>query len=113
MWEARCDVVFNNILVDIGQVVLLAKNHLIMEIARTSPPNTDCSTIHPRHWVPPPKGCLKLNVDVSFKEGEVALAVLARDEARVVQGLWFERASLLSYGCRSKSHPKCLYNCKG
>ena len=80
-WEARCDTIFRNTPVDIGQIVKLAENDLIMEIARLTPPFVDCAIVHPHHQTPPPRGRLKLNVDASFKEGFAALAILGRDEA--------------------------------
>lgn len=39
----------------------------------------------------PHKDCLKLDVDVGWKDEEAAAAVLARDAEAVVQGMWFER----------------------
>ena len=41
-------------------------------------------------------GCLKLNVDVGFKEGETTIAILAREEAGQVKGLWFEKVKVSS-----------------
>ena len=37
----------------------------------------------------PPKGYLKMNADVGFKDGSTTLVVLAKDEIGMVQGLWF------------------------
>ena len=42
-------------------------------------------TLHLHCWVPPSKNCLKLNVDVGFKDGSIALATLAWDEVGRVQ----------------------------
>ena len=47
---------------------------------------------HPHCWMPPPKGCLKLNINASFKNNSTTLAVLASDEVGKAQGLWFEKA---------------------
>ena len=37
-------------------------------------------------WMPPPKGCLNLDMDASFKDNLVALAMLALNEVGKVQG---------------------------
>ena len=58
-----------------------------MELSRNLTPETDCTTLHPYHWNPPPHECPKLNVDAGFKEGSAALVVLARDEKGMVRGL--------------------------
>ena len=77
IWEARCDVIFNQILLDLNRLVTLAEIYLRMELHRINPP-TEMQLRHtPQRWTPPPKGCLKLNIDASFKEHKAALAVLA------------------------------------
>ena len=36
----------------------------------------------------PPRDCLNLNVDAGFKEGEIVMTVLTRDDTGRVKGLW-------------------------
>ena len=57
-------------------------------------------------WTPPPKGCLRLNVDANFKDGYVALAVLAKDGGRA-KGLWFEKKHFVS---TMEAGAKALFN---
>ena len=54
------------------------------------------TTLIPHHWRPPPKDCLKLNVDAAFKDGTATIAVLARDDGGHVKGLWFEKKTFSS-----------------
>ena len=86
-WEARCDVIFNNIMVDVNHIVTLAEQDLMMELSRHFQPFDDCSLLHPHHCLLPPCNCLKLNVDVGFKQGEAVMVVLAHDDSGKVKGL--------------------------
>ena len=51
-----------------------------MEFGLLSPSSNTMIISQPHYWLPPPKDCLKLNVDVSFKENFATLVVLARDK---------------------------------
>ena len=67
-----------------------------MELNRLTPPTEEHIGTTTQGWIPPPKGCLKLNVDVSYKDNKAALVVLVRDDMGRVQGLWFEKAHFSS-----------------
>ena len=86
---------------------MLVENDLSVELVRALPPKIDCSTIHPHHWSPPPRDCLKLNVDAGFHEGDVLIVVLARNEVGKVDSLWFEQAKFSS---TMLAKAKAIYN---
>ena len=46
------------------------------------------------HWIAPPLGALKLNIDTAWRSGEAALAILAREKRAEPKGLWFSRTCL-------------------
>ena len=56
---------------------------------------------------PTSKGCLKLNIDMGFKDGQATLAVLARDEFGLVKDLWFEKKAFQS---ALEAEAKVLFN---
>ena len=47
----------------------------------------------PTHWSPPPKGCLKLDMDARYTEGNATITILVRDDGGKVKGLWFEKTN--------------------
>ena len=71
---------FNNILVDLAKVIMFTKNDLKMDIARVSPLDIDSTAIQAHYWIPLPKGYLKMNVNVGFKDGSGTLIVFTRDK---------------------------------
>ena len=54
-----------------------------------------------------PKGCLKLNINDDFKDGQAAIMVLARDEGGRVKGLWFEKKQ---FTLAMEAEAKALFN---
>ena len=66
-----------------------------MEVGKLAP-SDPTTTLIPHYWQPPPKDCLKLNVDAVFKDGIAAIAILVRDDGGQVKGLWFEKKTFSS-----------------
>ena len=80
VWKARCDAVFNNILVGVARILMLAENDLKLELSYVSLITSNQVASHPYCWI-------KLSVNVGFKDGSIAIAILAWDEIGKVQGL--------------------------
>ena len=91
-WEARYNVVFN-MFVDLDKILMLVKNDLKMELSQVSSLTLEQLVNQPRYWMPSSKGCLKLNVGTSYKDGSIVIPILAKDKLGKVQGLWFEKGS--------------------
>ena len=100
-------MIFNQVSVDLQRITHLVENDLKMEIGRLMPSGDITNNQNNYSWHPLPKGCLKLNVDVGYKDNIAALAVLARNDAGLVQGLWFEKAHL---GFVMEAEAKAFYN---
>ena len=89
------------------RIVTLVETNLRMELNRLTPALDVQIGLNTQRWMPPPKGCLKLNMVAGFKDNSAAFAVLARDERGKVQGLWFERAH---FNSMLEAEAKAIFN---
>ena len=70
---------------------MLAENDLTMELHWLQGPGAQVLSQYVVSWTPPPKDCLKLNVDAGWKEGVAAVVILTRDDVGGVIDMWSEK----------------------
>ena len=67
---------------------------LVMLMERTQSMDRTDDNFDELCWIAPPFGALKLNIDATWRSGDAALAILARDERAEPRRLWFSRTFL-------------------
>ena len=93
----RCnEFIFENKSINFNKILLIVENDLVVEMNRLQPVEHLGDNFAELGRTTPPLGTLKLNIDAAWRNGDITLATLVKDDRTEPRSLWFTRTTCLN-----------------